>query len=257
MTARRLLVIIACIVLFAAMGDALAQSEPLKGWTYECNAKPLGDRWADPDFSKLNDGDKDPGHSAIFSGGNVAVDITLPGLTKLNKLVAYLHRHNNNYKLRKVTVEALQAGQFIKVGENANGFWGPTEQSSFVLEVPLDVTAGKLRVTFHAAAIVSIQEIEIFGEPAKIAPRRTYNIPLNNAPGAHVSEVDADGDGQAEVVLEAPFVRMVFEPDGGICRSMLLKDSKSELVGGTGRYGLLRDQLWSPDTDHVQTARSS
>jgi len=224
-----------------------AQPTPLQGWTYTFDAQPLGDEWADPKFTKLTDGDKDPSHSVILGGGLIAVDITLPGPTRLEKLVAYVHRHNNNYKLRKLTVEALQAGQYVPVGENTNGFWGPTEQTDFALEAPLAVSAGKLRVQFITESIVSIQEIELFGQPAPPGSASAYQLPLNNAPGAHVSEVDADGDGRKEVVLENSFVRLIFQPDGGICRSMVLKSAGSEFVGGDERYGLFRDQLWSPD----------
>ena len=247
MLARIVQVGVLCALGLVAAGVGPAQEEPLKGWTYTCGGKPLGDKWADPAFDKLNDGDRSPDKSAIFGGGTIAVDIALPRATALNKIVTHVYRHNNNYKLRQVTVEALQAGQYVEVGKATEGFWGPTEQRAFALEVPLAVSAEKLRVNFHAASIVSIQEIEIFGAVAAAATEGTYALPVNDAPGAHVSEVDADGDGKKEIILENPLVRLIFEPDGGVCRSMLLKDSQSELVGGTGRYGLLRDQLWSPN----------
>ncbi len=226
---------------------AHAQPAPLPGWTYTFDAQPLSDEWADPKLTKLSDGDLNPSHSVILGGGVITIDLTLPTTTKLDRLVATVHRHNNNYKLRKLTVEALQAGQYVPVGENDNGFWGPTEKTDFVLEVPLGITADKLRVSFVAESIVSIQEIQLFGQPAAATGASAYKLPLNNAPGAHVSEVDANGDGKKEVVLENPFVRLIFEPDGGVCRSLVLKSTHSEFVGGEDRYGLLRDQLWSPD----------
>ncbi len=225
----------------------LQADEPLiKGWTYTCAAQPLGDQWADPQFTKLNDGNKDAGKSAILGGGTITVDITLPAPTRLRRLVASVFRHNDNYKLSKLVVAALQAGQYVPVGENTNGFWGPTKERAFALAVPLDVTTDRLRVSFVTASIVSIQEIELFGEPAPPAATGGYRLPVDDSPGAHVREVDADGDGKPEVVLENPLVRLILQPDGGVCRSMLLKPSASELVGGTGRYGMLRDQLWSP-----------
>lgn len=225
-----------------------SQDQPVTGWKYSFTAKPLSDEWADPGFAKLSDGVKDPSKSAILSGGTIAVDIDLTRPCHLSKLVAQVHRHNDNYKLQKLTVEALQAGQYVTVGENTNGFWGPTEQRAFALEVPLDVSTDRIRVVFSSASIVSIQEIELFGAAeAEGAAGGAYDsLALDDAPGARAAEVDADGDGVKELVLENPYIRLVFIPDGGVCRSFLLKTPRSEFVGGTGRYGMLRDQLWEP-----------
>ena len=244
MSIRRVLPL-ALLVLVACSGHT--QEQPVTGWTYTCDANPLGDQWADPDFTKLNDGDKNPSKSAIFSGGRVVIEITLPEETRVRRVVAQVQRHNDNYKLTKTTVEALQAGQFVQVGANNEGFWGPTAQSAFTIAIPVDVTTRKLRVIFHAASIVSIQEIELFGEPHQQADTGEYALAFDNSPGARATEVDADNDGRSELVLENPRVRLVFEPEGGLCRSFALKDAGAELVGGSGRFGLLRDQLWSPN----------
>ena len=239
-------VLLISFVAFLLPAVAHAQPELLTGWTYRCEAKPLEERWADPEFSKLTDGDKAPGNSAIFGGGAVTVDVTLGAPARLTRIVANVHRHNNNYKLSKVTVQAHQAGQYMLAGQNTNGFWGPTKETSFALEIPLDTVAERLRITFHAASIVSIQEIEIFGTPQEASAAGEYSLPVEDSPGARVVKVDADGDSAEEIVLENPHVRLIFEQEGGVCRSMLLKASGSELVGGSGRYGLLRDQLWDP-----------
>ena len=244
MSIRRVLPL-ALLVFVACSGHT--QEQPVTGWTYTCDANPLGDQWADPDFTKLNDGDKNPSKSAIFSGGRVVIEITLPEETRVRRVVAQVQRHNDNYKLTKTTVEALQAGQFVQVGANNEGFWGPTAQSAFTIAIPVDVTTRKLRVIFHAASIVSIQEIELFGEPHQQADTGEYALAFDNSPGARATEVDADNDGRSELVLENPWVRLVFEPEGGLCRSFALKDAGAELVGGSGRFGLLRDQLWSPN----------
>ena len=235
-------------LLLASVLCICAQEQPLTGWTYSFTANPLSDEWADPGFLKLTDGSKDPAGSAILSGGTIAIEVDLARTCRLTRLVAQVHRHNDNYKLRRLSVEALQAGQYVAAGENTGGFWGPTEQSAFALEVPLEVTTDRLRVVFEAASIVSIQEIELYGTPAEaeVGSRLYEQLPFSDAAGAHVSEVDADGDGAKEIVLENPLVRLVFQPDGGVCRSFVLKEPNVEFVGGTGRYGMLRDQLWEP-----------
>ncbi len=237
-----------------------AEEKPLTGWTYTCANPPLSGEWADPNFNKLTDGDKDPGHSAIFGGGEILVEVTLPALTRVSRVVAYVHRHNDNYKLRKLVVEALQVGTWVQVGEDDRGFWGPTPQVDFVLTAPVNVTTGRLRLRFLAESIVSIQEVEIYGgapaEAAGAGPSAVPTampLPLDNSPGAHVREAPVDGE--RGLVLENPFVRLLFTPQGGLCRSFLLKASGKllpeapgkEFVGGEDRYGMLRDQLWAPD----------
>ena len=74
------------------------------------------------------------------------------------------------------------------------------------------------------------------------------NVPFQSGAGPSVREDDLDGDGHREVILENAHVRLIFVPArGGVCRSLRLKPSGTELVHAQqSGYGLLRDQLWWP-----------
>ena len=124
-----------CAVLQAALPvPAVAEDQPIEGWTYTTSAVPLGDEWVDVTPSKLSDGELSPNSSVILGRGTVVLDIALPALHRLTGLRAHVYRHNMNYRLEKLLVEVERFGRWEPVGE-APGFWAPTEEHQFALEV--------------------------------------------------------------------------------------------------------------------------
>ena len=73
------------------------------------------------------------------------------------------------------------------------------------------------------------------------------DVPFQSGAGPSVIEDDLDGDGHREVILENAHVRLIFAPAmGGVCRSLRLKPSGTELVHAQSGYGALQDRLWWP-----------
>jgi hypothetical protein len=226
-----------------------AQDQPIQGWTYTTSAPPLSAEWADTTPSKLSDGDLSPSRSVILGGGTIVLDLALPGVQQVTAIRVHTHRHNMNYKLEKLIVSSKRFGRWEEIGE-AQGFWADTQERAFTLTVEgLNETTDSLRLTFVTASIVSLQEIGILGEAVAGASQRAFSVP--DAPGQGLSyrELDADGDGKPDLVLENGLVRMVLLPShGGVCASLLLKGSKLDLTAPPeAGMGVLRDQLWEPD----------
>jgi len=226
---------------------------PLEPWTYRTDNHTFPN-YPDEGFHKLNDGvvGAQPEQTAIFRGGEIVLEVDLGGLARVTAVKAHVYRHNMNYKLRQMVVLADQAGQWAEVGR-ADGFWGPTEERAFTITAEgLNATTNRLQLRFLTAELLSISELEIEGErvavDASSAPRWA-NLPLSDDPAPTAREVDADGDGKPDVVLENAFVRLLFFPaTGGICRSFYLKQPGVELVSApSDDYGLFRDQLWHPN----------
>lgn len=242
---------LACVALtFVPLGAAA--NDAIQGWTYSTSAVPLGDEWTDTTPSKLSDGDLSPNNSVILGRGTVVLDIALPGLCRLTGLRAHVYRHNMNYRLGKLLVEAERFGRWELLGEAA-GFWAPTEERQFTLEVgQVDAETERLRLSFvTGGGIVSIQEIEILGQrvtQAAAASDARFRIPPAPGPGLGVRELDADGDEKPDLVLENDLVRLVLLPSrGGVCASLVVKQNGDDLTAPpSSNMGLFRDQLWEP-----------
>ncbi|MFQ6096270.1 MAG: hypothetical protein ACE5O2_00985, partial [Armatimonadota bacterium] len=240
------------VVAAVACSRGLAAEGLLDGWSYSTD-NPFFGKYADPDGTRLGDGQVGRGETVIFSGGQIVLDVDLHHLARVTEVRAHIHRHNNNYKCSRFVVLAEEAGQWVEAG-SATGFWAPTEQRDFVLTVAaLDVRTSRLRLRFATAGLLAISELEIVGRrlaqnpairPAGLGAR----LPIGKGRDPTVTERDLDADGKAEVVLENAFVRMIFSPaQGGVCLSLIEKKSGAELVASPGPgYGLLRDQLWEP-----------
>ncbi len=97
--------------------------------------------------------------------------------------------------------------------------------------------------------IVAVTAGSVFAARAPAAATGAFaDVPFQSGAGPSVREDDLDGDGHREVILENAHVRLIFAPAmGGVCRSLRLKPSGTELVNAQGSgYGALRDQLWWP-----------
>ena len=246
MSSRQLLWILSCASLIFAQDEA----QPLTGWTYQVAARPLSDQYADPG-GRLNDGDNSRTKTAIWRGGSVSVDLDLAGPCQLDRVEIYQFRHNLNYKLDHLSVQAERAGEWVEVA-TVRGFDGPTPSMAFKHDLALGgVSTEKLRLHFAGVGVLSLSEVTLFGRrvEATSAAGAYANVPFQDAPGPSAREEDLDGDGKPEVVLENQSVRLVFAPSqGGVCRSLRLKPNGPELVySEQPGYGLLRDQLWQPN----------
>ncbi|MBM3497338.1 MAG: hypothetical protein FJX74_01585 [Armatimonadetes bacterium] len=239
----------ALLSLLALVSTVDAQEGRIEGWTYTTAAPPLTAEWADTTPSKLSDGDLSPGRSVILSGGTIVLDLALPAVERVTAVRAHTYRHNMNYKLEKMVVAVRRFGEWQTVGE-AQGYWADTEEHVFPLAVEgFSETTDALRLTFVTASIVSLQEIEVLGQSAAGGGERALNVPEAPTAGLSYRELDADGDGKPDLVLENGHLRMVLTPSrGGVCASLLLKASGLDLTAPPeAGMGLFRDQLWEPD----------
>lgn len=241
---------VCCLVASLLMTPAVCAQEAirLEGWTYHSDNRYLSDEWADKTGKTLNDGDLTK-KAVIYAGGTIVVDVDLGKPGRVTSVVAHVSRPNDNYKLKTFTVQAKVLGHYQDAGA-VEGFWGHTEQRRFRLEVKdLNVTTDSLRLVFNTASILCIWEVEIFGQAA--APEGQLKVDLTPASDSKVSsrEGDVDNDGKPELILENALVRLIFWPStGGMCRSFFYKPANCELVAPeSAGYGLLRDQLWSPN----------
>ena len=233
----------------AARLVSAAGAEALTGWTYVAHNHNFSG-YVDATGKQLCDGVRSAarGKTVIFKGGKIVIDIALAAPANVSAVTAHVHRHNSNYKLERWTVHAREAGNWVEVGAGV-GFWGERKKATHVLSAA-DVKArtDALRLTFYTPHLLSISEIEVFGSPISTSPERGQNLPFLQTDEATARELDADADGQNEVVLENALVRLIFQPDeGGVCTSFVDKRTGLDMVTPLGRtYGLLRDQLWDP-----------
>jgi hypothetical protein len=248
MFASRLVKGILILGLMLSAGFAQGPAK-LEGWSYHTDNGYLSEEWADKTGKALCDGDRSRKGTTIYSGGTITIDIDLGKPARVTSVVAHASRPNNNYRLRTFTVLAKSLGHFQPVG-SVEGFWGPTKQRDFALTVKdLDVTTDQLRLVFETPSILCLQEVEVFGAPTGAAAAAEIRLAPLNAAQPSAREADVDGDGKPEVILENNLVRLIFWPSaGGVCRSFLYKPAQAELTAAAdSRYGLLRDQLWSPN----------
>ena len=253
-----------CVVALLAGTAAGAQLRPLK---YSSPNAALGN-YPDETGKQLTDGItqtsvRDPKtrkrvtNLVIFTGGEVVIDVELPGLCKVERVVAHCYRPNNNYKLKTLTVLANAQGHWDELG-SAEGYWGPTKQRAFPIEVKgLSASTQTLRLKFTTPHLLAITELEVHGTRGSGGgtTRGPYRVgaglPLQTGKAVTVREVNADRDDVKEVVLENRFLRLIVDPvGGGAIGSLIVKPEGKELAyayGGAGsKFGLLRDQLWEP-----------
>ena len=224
-----------------------AQGEArLADWTYHTDSRYLGDAYVDKTGAMLSDGDTK--NLVIYATGGTVIGVDLAQRSRLSRVAVVVTRPNNNYKLRDLRVQADVFGDWREVGRTA-GFWGDTKERTFRLEVPnLDVTTSRLRLVFNNPSVLSVAEIELFGQAATQQVGAQFSLPVVSDPKPSAREQDVDGDGKPEVILENDQVRLIFAPlAGGVCRSLLFKPGQQEFaLAQDAGYGLLRDQLWAP-----------
>ncbi len=194
----------------------------------------------------------------------LAITLQLPQPHRIDSAVVYLHRHNSNYNVREVRLEALKGGLWLPL-DSKPGFWGPYDPARADFQIKLEgrgMLATTLRLIFITSGILSISEIQLFGAPAQ-PPAPSKPAP---APAAlSVRQADADGDGKLDAILENRFVRLVISPAaGGVVRSFICHGTGAEMACAQDpNFGLLREQLWKPRyffadiPASIQTGRSA
>ncbi|MBU0610799.1 MAG: hypothetical protein KKI08_23135 [Armatimonadetes bacterium] len=233
-------ILVICSVL-CAQGEAR-----LANWTYQTDSRYLADAYVDKTGAMLSDGDTKK--LVIYATGGTVINIDLAEQSRLTGVAVNVTRPNNNYKLREVRVQADVFGNWRDLGQVA-GFWGDTKERTFRLEVPdLDVTTSKVRLVFNNPSVLSVAEIELFGQAVTQQVGAQLQAPFVNNPKPSAREQDLDKDGKPEIILENDQVRLIFAPlVGGACRSFVLKPAQQEFaLSQSPGYGLLRDQLWAP-----------
>lgn len=236
-----------CIILLCLCALATAQeATPLGGWSYSSDAPYLSDQYADTG-GKLTDGEAGRANTVIYSGGSIVINVTLDEMATVERVLANIHRHNMNYQLSDVKVQAMVGGHYQEIGQ-VQGFWGPTEERDF--EIAVDVTptqTRELRLVFSTPSLLSISELQLFGQAAALQTADA-DMPFTDVTQATVREEDLDGDGTPEIILENAKVGLVFYPaHGGVCKVLYLKEAGVNLVSPQGPdQGMFRDQLWDP-----------
>ncbi|MBI3923135.1 MAG: hypothetical protein HY318_17070, partial [Armatimonadetes bacterium] len=242
-----------CLIPLLAFAGSTATADststPLTNWSYTA-ANRTFEQYADATGKMLCDGvvGGAMGKTVIFQGGTIVINVALEKPSVVMGVTVHAHRHNGNYRLERWTVETKQAGNWVTVGEG-KGFWGAFDKNDHTLTVEgLKAQTDSLRLTFYTPHLLSTSEIEIFGAAAPAASASAQTLAFQKSEDATVREVDTDGDGVKEVVLENRFVRLIVQPDeGGVCTSFVDKRTNVDLVTQLDRtYGLLRDQLWDP-----------
>lgn len=243
--------IFSAVLLALPGGFRVSADEPtlLTNWTYTAHNRTFPN-YADLTGKQLNDGvmGAAAGKTAIYEGGTIVIDIALEKPSVVTGVTVHAHRHNGNYMLERWTVAVKQAGNWVVVGEG-KGFWGAFDKGDHTLTVEgLKAQTDSLRLTFYTPHLLSTSEIKIFGTAASAASDSAQTLAFQKSDDATGREVDTDGDGVKEVVLENRFVRLIVQPDeGGVCTSLVDKRTNVDLVTQLDRtYGLLRDQLWDP-----------
>ncbi len=237
------------VIALSACLSALAQDAPaLQQWTYHTDAYYLSDQYADPG-GRLNDGQVGAGaDKVIYRASPLVMQISLAEPAEVTRVVAHVHRHNANYTLTDFRARALAGGHFEEMG-SVPGFFGEVAQKDFELAIDVaPTTTQRLQLVFSAGSIISISEIEVFGNAAAGAGTVQSDLPFADVDRPTVSEKDLDGDGTAEIILENSKVGMVFYPAlGGVCKVLYDKRSETDLAyDAGGDMGVLRDQLWDP-----------
>jgi len=237
-------VVFAVLCLYA--GAAAQGAIQLEHWSYSTDAYYLADRYVDSG-EMLHDSEAGRDATVIYRGNPVVIDVSLDEVATVQRVLANVHRHNMNYKLSELKVEALVGGHYEQVGR-VRGFWGPTETNDFDIEVDLEPTQTRdLRLVFNTDGILSISELSIFGRAATTQAVEE-ELPFTGATEPTVREEDLDGDGAPEIILENSKVGLVLYPAfGGVCKVLYLKDPGVNLVtpGGPDQ-AMFRDQLWDP-----------
>ncbi len=220
------------------------------GITYDAPALYLDDRWADKTGKMLVDTDIGRDKAVIFNRAHhTVITFHLPDLFRIDRVVVHCHRYNDNYRLKRVRLEIQQAGVWVPADEKP-GFVMPYDAQHRDFDIQLGgrgMVTDTLRLVFAASAVLAISEVEVFGGPAKLS-HTALLADRPPAPKARVVQLDADGDGKLDLVLENPFVRLVISPSrGGVVRSFVHHATGFEMVfAQAANFGLLREQLWKP-----------
>lgn len=233
----------------------------IKGVQYRAH-NPFMSGWED-DGTLLTDGIVEPSarlrggkrkrSMVIYSGGTVVIDLQLPSPCAIDRIVAHVYRPNMNYKLRFADAYGRIAG-FWKRIVRVRGFWGRTQRTLTLWFNANGFITDELRLVFYTPHLLALTELQVFGIAVKVSlPDIRCMVKVHNSPAqrAIAREVDINGDGQDEVILENRYLRIVFYPHrGGVAKSMIYKPTGKELIfayrGGRSTFGAFRDQLWYP-----------
>jgi hypothetical protein len=241
----------ACSLAFLSQAVALllCGQARITGFTYSCPAAYLDERWADRSGRMLADGASGRQVAVIYQhADHLDLFVSLPGLCRVSSVRVYLHRYNNNYRCARAALYAQVGGLWVLTDEKP-GFVEPYDAQHPDYRIELEgknMTTAALRLAFATAGILAVSEIEVFGAPAQPVPPTPMDVPAVAQAG--VRELDADGDGKLDLVLENRWVRVVLCPGrGGVVRSLVYKPTGTELAcAQEGNFGLLREQLWKP-----------
>lgn len=242
MLAALIAVALSCLYLPASAEGAM----PLEGWEYATDAYYLSEQYVDPG-GRLSDGEAGRAGTVIYRGNPVVIDLSLGEMATVQRVLAHVHRHNMNYKLSELKVQALVGGHYQEIGQ-APGFWGPTETNDF--EIAVDVTptqTSNVRLVFNTDGILSVSELALIGQAAG-GQAEMGEMPFTDVAQPTVREQDLDGDGTPEIILENSKVGLVLYPaHGGVAKVLWLKEAEVNLVTPAGiDQAMFRDQLWEP-----------
>lgn len=191
------------------------------------------------------------GYKGLEEG--ITVTLSLPRTAMVERLVLSLVRVNCGHTLRKIEVFSGQYGQLIKVAEGPGYLTEEFDQRVWNIEVPVRRKTDTIELKLFGRGYLVPYEIMVVEEDNKKTEeenkRKEEEMKKYLLAGwTFLAAVAAPAAVQEPVAIENEYVRMEFAPaEGGVCKRMLYKPAKKELVLGEGAgYGLFRDRFWAP-----------
>ena len=231
-----------------------------QGYTYS-HHEWLAPEWGDASGTTLIDGQAGGGAGRVIFKGAMNIDFKFSGRFRIEKVVVHAFRGNQWYLLDAVQVFARQQENYIKIGENTEGYRGPIASTVYVYEFGgLDVVTDSVRVRMLTPNHTGLREVEFFGRPAGAAVQgaATASVPLTATGELVAREGNLDGSGSSKVLLENRFAQLLVDPQrGGIIESVIHKAGNRQLtatIPDAPKFpgGLLEDHNWNPYYSYAQ-----
>ena len=177
----------------------------------------------------------------------ITIRLSLPKVTRVDRLVLSLVRVNCGHTLRKIEVCCDKLGRRIKAAEGPGYLTEAFDQRLWIVESPVRQTTDSIELKLYGDGyLVPLEILVLEGEGG---PEEMKKYLMSGWVVLAAAAAATATAAEPPVVVENDVVRMEFRPtEGGVCKRMLYKPAGKELVYAytDAGYGLLRDCFWSP-----------